>query len=275
MGTAPSTPGSVPPPDTAVVVAIVKNEEPYLQEWVTYHVLRGFSRVYLYDNSDGNVLKDFAWKAPTEGRVVIRHWPGLTQQRPAYNHALDTLKGVHTWAAFIDADEFVMPRIYDNVVDLLTAACETGVLGLNWIMFGTSFREEPGVGPVLQRFQLRSSTINQHIKSIVRLEDALSFPENPHTCTTRPETTVHDVYGRTIVGPFHKEGDDHVACIHHYFTKSMQEAMQKRARGRSDGDPKARIRSASEFSHQSDNDVHDDRAWKWFQSALAQHGFSL
>ena len=44
-------------------------------------------------------------------------------------------------------------------------------------------------------------------------------------------------------------------CIHHYFTKSKEEFLIKRARGRADIDE---IRSLQDFEHFDFNDVYDD-----------------
>ena len=39
------------------VVAIIKNETPYLQEWLDYHLLAGVNHFYIYDNQDDDEQK--------------------------------------------------------------------------------------------------------------------------------------------------------------------------------------------------------------------------
>jgi hypothetical protein len=42
----------------AVICAIALHEEPYIDEWIQYHIALGFSHIYLYDNSNDHILKN-------------------------------------------------------------------------------------------------------------------------------------------------------------------------------------------------------------------------
>ena len=42
----------------AVICAIALHEEPYIDEWIQYHLALGFSHIYLYDNSNDHILKN-------------------------------------------------------------------------------------------------------------------------------------------------------------------------------------------------------------------------
>ena len=37
---------------SSCIVAIAKNEEPYLKEWVEYHFALGFDKIIICDNND-------------------------------------------------------------------------------------------------------------------------------------------------------------------------------------------------------------------------------
>ena len=39
------------------VVTIIKNEAPYIKEWLDYHLLAGVNHFYLYDNQDDDEQK--------------------------------------------------------------------------------------------------------------------------------------------------------------------------------------------------------------------------
>jgi hypothetical protein len=41
----------LPPRGDIAICTVLRQEEPYLQEWLAYHILVGFNRFYLYDNS--------------------------------------------------------------------------------------------------------------------------------------------------------------------------------------------------------------------------------
>jgi hypothetical protein len=47
----------ISPSHFAVICAIALDEELYIDEWIRYHLLLGFNHIYVYDNSENNVLK--------------------------------------------------------------------------------------------------------------------------------------------------------------------------------------------------------------------------
>lgn len=40
------------------IAVIVKNEAPYIKEWVEYYKIIGITKIYLYDNDSQDDLKD-------------------------------------------------------------------------------------------------------------------------------------------------------------------------------------------------------------------------
>jgi hypothetical protein len=238
----------------AVLCCIAKHEDRYLPEWIEYHLALGFSHVYIYDNSDEGGL------APLHrDPVSVVHWPGPRQQMPAYNHMLAQHSLQHRWCAFLDVDEFLVLRRHRSVVELLKQHCPSGGLCLNWYVFGSSGHLTYEARPVRERFQMRQAKLDQHVKSIVTMADAYCF-SNPHYAHLRPGYLCVDTAGRTVTGPYNPEGTDHVACIHHYFTKSEEEFLEKRARGRADT---GTVRSIRDFARHDHNDVRDSSAWDW------------
>lgn len=41
-----------------VIFSVAKKEQPYIEEWVRWHIALGFDHIYLYDNEDTPVYKD-------------------------------------------------------------------------------------------------------------------------------------------------------------------------------------------------------------------------
>lgn len=247
--------------ETAVICAIVLDEQRYIDEWIAYHRKLGFGHVYLYDNSDAHSMKyigsDF---------VTVIHWPGKKQQIRAYDHFAKTHRdsGSHTWAAFIDVDEFIVLLKHKNIVDFLAASCPDGSVCLNWYFFGSNGHETYQPRPVLERFLKRQSVADEHVKSIVRLRDYVGI-DNPHFVRIRDGSTTRDCVGRvTPSGPFYQDPDGlsvQVARINHYFCKSREEFEIKRNRGRADVDCPRR---PEEFDQSDFNDVEDTGALDFF-----------
>lgn len=238
---------------TAVICAIVKYEELYLDEWIRYHKHIGFDHIYLFDNSDEYTLKGWEQKYP--GFLEVTHFPGKCLQEYAYNTFLKLFKGVHTWCAFIDVDEFIVLRKHKNVKDLLKEHCKSGALALNWIMFGSSGHKSYSNKPVRKRFTWRHAEVNDHVKSIVHIPSTSRM--FVHHCVVH-EGTLHDTSGNFVHNHFNHAKVEDVAVVHHYVCKSYGEFVAKVERGRADIVEK---RDLNEFQHFDHNDVEDVSAW--------------
>jgi hypothetical protein len=258
-----------------VICAIVKQEDPYIHEWIQYHLKMGFNHIYLYDN---HYLSHYHTLAEHyKGRVSVFHLPGYCMQMTAYFHFIQYARTLPvaekpTWVAFIDVDEFIVVRdslrsssssssLRSSIHSLLaTVGPVRGALGLNWVLFGNNHQEthDPTRG-VLERFTRRQIGVNPHIKSIVRLEDLKEMVSPHHAEFWEPEVGTWDCQGNRVDGPYHPKGDDSVACIHHYFTKSNEEFFRKCARGRAD--IYAYRDFTEDFARHNFNDQEDDSAF--------------
>lgn len=216
--------GALPDHPDAVICCIARDEELYIEEWITYHLKLGFNRVYVYDN---NLDKPLLIEKP---RVTIIPFPGAHQQLPAYRHFHKYYGTLHTWCAFIDVDEFIVLRKHPTITDFLRDHCKSGAVNLNWFHYGSSGHLVYEDKPVLERFQLRSKTMNPHTKTIVRLEH-METMDSPHYVQLKQGFFQRDPRGRIFYGPFN-DGKDDIACINHYFVKSMEEFLRKVDRGR-------------------------------------------
>lgn len=244
--------------DTAVICAIVKEEQLYIEEWIEYHICLGFSHIYIYDNDDAIPMRYLATKYPL--RVTVLSCPGQCQQMNAYYDFLHRYRTKHHWVAYIDVDEFIVLKKHTTIVELLKNYCHQGALALNWVLFGSNYQEHYYSQPVLQRFIRRQIGVNEHIKWIVRTDD-IEYMVSPHHGQLRYGFAV-DCQGNHVMGPYNKQGSDDIACIHHYFTKSKEEFMKKCARGRADI-PETRT-FEHDFARHDFNDIEDTTAWNFF-----------
>lgn len=255
-------PNRNPKSNDAVVCAIALNEEPYIDEWIRYNLLLGFNHIYIYDNSDNNSLKD-----KKSDKVTIIHFPGSLKQIPAYNTFTETYKNKHKWAAFIDCDEFIVLKKHKSIMDFLNDYDKCESVALNWKMFGTSNEKEYKDEPVTSRFRYCSNKINHYVKSISKLHKI-----NTHLCPHHPElkTSNHFDTNRNIVNAaINNNGDDRIACIHHYWTKSEDEFRKKILRGRAIICDELSL-SLLDNIHSSNNDVYNSDAWDFYSKHLEQ-----
>jgi cellulose synthase/poly-beta-1,6-N-acetylglucosamine synthase-like glycosyltransferase len=70
-----------------VIVAIAKQEQRYIEEWVKYHLGLGFSHIYLYDNEDKPTYKEFL-KAYADN-LTVNHFPKNNYHKGIQYIALD------------------------------------------------------------------------------------------------------------------------------------------------------------------------------------------
>jgi hypothetical protein len=238
------------------ICAIALDEELYIDEWIRYHQLLGFSHIYIYDNSRENTLKD-----KESDFVTIIHFPGDTRQLDAYNIFTLSHKNTCKWAAFIDCDEFIVLKNHNNIQDLLKEYDGCSGVVLNWKMFGTSHQISYSDEPVLSRFKYCSSKMDIHYKSIVKLSLVESFA-NPHRVITR-DNKLYDLNMKHITDNFNVDGDDKIGCIHYYYTKSEEEFIKKINRGKADIPEKRSLEELVEL-HSKNNDLYNSDAWDFY-----------
>ena len=92
------------------VVAIMKCEGPYLKEWLDYHLLAGVDHFYIYDNDSPDNQAEVAAPYVKAGLVDYIHAPGKAMQNFVYNDAVKRFKFQSRYMAFIDGDEFILPK---------------------------------------------------------------------------------------------------------------------------------------------------------------------
>lgn len=231
---------------SVALVVIAIHEEPYIHEFIRHYLQLGVDMIHIYDNSVSNVLHGIA-----NEKVCITHFPGPQMQMPAYHHFLCNNRGKYRWACFFDVDEFLILRNNWNLHDFLHEYCQHGAVGINWKIFGSSGETLFKTGDVRKRFTRCASKTHPLIKSIVNINDVLSF-KDPHFFTCLHGTI--DTSRKEITGPENIDGPENIAVLHHYFTKSMEEYTRKRERGRSDIPS---IRPMNDFFRHDCNDVED------------------
>lgn len=134
------------------IVAIIKNEGQYIEEWVKYHIVVGVEKFYLYDNDSNDNTKLILQKYIDAGYVELITFPGIAKQLPAYNDAIRKFAHRSRYMAIIDADEFLYScdpemSVRNQVLALFEKHTKAGGIAVNWRMFGSSgFVEKPKKG---------------------------------------------------------------------------------------------------------------------------------
>lgn len=222
------------------ICAIAKNENAYINEWVSYHLDLGFDKIYLYDNNDDSTpfVGDFIDR---KDAVVIKKWKDYNRyadQITAYNDFIEHDARKYDWCAFIDIDEFICLNV-PTITDFLDDAPIDSNVVLNWRVYGDcGVIEGDELKPVRLRFLQEKRTMDYAIyKSFVNFKEHPDYRAiSPHCVTaeelyenvpcvdSRFEKVICDCGGRIIAS--YDDIRQNKCYIAHYQTKSLSEFLK-------------------------------------------------
>ncbi|MBY6114646.1 glycosyltransferase family 2 protein [Mameliella alba] len=244
-------------------VTCVKNEGPFLLEWMAFHCLLGVNDFLFYSNdcTDGtDRLLDAlaACPHPDIGNVV--HLPNPAEGR---NYQMEALKAAAKhpvvrqadWVWIADVDEFLNVHVGDHTIPALIAACgDPQAISINFQFFASDGVADFVDRPVIAQFtrshnpDIWCAETSIEVKSLVRHDFPLqyfgahrpffrkSLPED-----RRPDWT--DASGRRVppkfltadnprrIRKFPAAGSRQFATLNHYALRSLDSYLVKNDRG--------------------------------------------
>jgi hypothetical protein len=218
-------------------VAVVKNEERHIAEWIAYQLVIGFDAVILLDNASTDATKAAAGTLAGAHDVRIFDWHvfDAEYQWRGYEFIVGHLGHEFDWLAFIDTDEFLALDPGLDLKTCLEALGDVAGVGVAWAMFGSSGHREMPSGLVIENYLYRSAASfgpNQHIKSIIRPEKMVSC-RNPHIFHVNGPYV--DLTGEILNlnpnGLLTSTPHYRIGKINHYFTRSWADWVNKTNRG--------------------------------------------
>lgn len=243
------------------ICAILKNEALYIKEWLDHHIKQGVEHFYLYNNESTDNVKEVI--KPYENVITWHELKGTKQQRVAYDHCIETYRDRTDFCALIDLDEFLYSTADNRFVDTLSKRYDIeGVSGVavHWLLFGSNGHLKYSPEDVRKRFTRRAASVNPHIKSIIRLKDAICMNTDPHSFIVKNTVINENFVDLPKEYALDPTGTAHVLRINHYATKSKEECDKKTARGRAD----IGMQHNDNFFEAHDcNDVEDLEIQKW------------
>ncbi len=242
------TPPAPEPGREGVAVAlIVRNEERHIGEWAAFHRRAGVRRFLVYDNGCRDrtlpILRDVLDEALTVvpwRQVFTDAWLGreIHNQVLAYAHAVSNFGGGFRWMAFIDADEFLVPKRAASIPEALAHLGEAANLSLPWHMFGRSGHVEAPEGGVLGNYLRRARDPMSEVRGV----RAFKVIVDPcHVTAVRVHSMETDGSAATV-NDRGEPADDKTRArpgfysaehlqLNHYYTRSESELAAKIGRG--------------------------------------------
>lgn len=209
------------------LVAIAKDEDRYIDEWLEYHLKIGFDRIFVIRNN---------WEyAPNvvDERIVLLddNSNDMYTQPRAYTTFLCSHCVDFEWMAFWDIDEFVVLKKHKNINDFLNDYDKFYAVGLNWRLFGDNgISYDKKNNSVLKRFTKCGKSFAPEVKTIVhtKLTGERVYKDIHHMKS--PIGGMVNVMDTPFSGPFNNNDFDeilNVAYLNHYRTKTREECMEK------------------------------------------------
>ena len=253
-----------------VLVSTMKNEGPYLLEWLAYHKSIGITDFCIFSNdcTDGTNLM----LNRLDQMGIVKHYdnpqgPRMDPQRSAYSRAnkLEWVKE-SDWVLIVDADEFLNIHVGDRSLDALIDACGgPDAISINWRLMGSQGQSKMTIDPfkgelVTERFTRGSSFEEPEnglvwgFKTLFR-PDKFSFfgvhrPKFDKKMELTPGmVTWTNAAGKPMGDKYLQKGwrgnaenvTNEFAQVNHYAIKSREDFLLKRLRGTANSKNKDRI----------------------------------
>ncbi len=202
-----------------------------LSGWIT--ILMGVDRFYIYDNDSQISLRASLADYIERGWVVVIDTPGRSMQLYVYDHCLQTFGSNTFWLGFIDTDEFLVPKIVNDLKELLKGYEAYGGLAVSSLFFGSNGHSERPTSGQIAAYTLRSHSTfkeNELVKCIVQPRLVL-MPGSPHDFLYKENACcVNEAFLRVDDQRFPNYIDK--IQLNHYFCRSTSELDKKLRRGR-------------------------------------------
>lgn len=243
------------------ICCIVKDENEYLKEWMTYHIKIGIEHFYIYDNDSKIAVSETLKLLDLENYATVIKIYGKARQVTAYNDCLKRQGAFSQWIGFIDADEFIVPKSTSGDLPVFLKDFENaGGLGINWLVFGSSGYIKRTLRSQLRSFLKRSEAnfpINMHVKLIVQPK-FVKRSIGAHLFSYKKGYIAVNEQFKQITSSYSDTSVDKIQ-INHYYCRSLEEYQDKVERGLADTSKRTR-KMEDFYNHDREANVVEDRA---------------
>lgn len=128
------------------LVAIFRDEAPYLKEWIEFYRLQGVEHLYLYNHLSKDSYKEVLAPYVKEGIVelhevthepqTLKEWHNL--QISVYDETAKRVAQDAEWLIVVDTDEFLYPTQAHSLKEALSNYHDVACLSVPWQIFGSS-----------------------------------------------------------------------------------------------------------------------------------------
>ncbi|WP_158263471.1 glycosyltransferase family 2 protein [Aliiruegeria haliotis] len=234
----------------------IRNEGPYIVEWIAHHRALGVERFTFFHNDCDDGADQILRRLQELGVIEAFDNPVREDQNPQFVAArrAGELQSINSsdWVAFLDVDEFLDVRCGTRTLDALIDAVgeDTDAISFNWRFMGSGGQVTFEDNPVMERFVTgnRIGELDHRryrgIKTLFRPQKfgrislhrpMLKSADTPGECGLRWVNGSGNPMGVEIFQSGYQTGADalgyDLAYLNHYAVRSREEYLLKRMRG--------------------------------------------
>jgi hypothetical protein len=238
-----------------VIVGCMKNEAPYILEWVAYHRMIGVDNFIIYTNGCEDGTDEILGRLQEMGIVQHRlndDWKGNSPQQHALNKSLkEPVIRNAEWVIHIDVDEFINIRCGNGTLqDFLDRVPDATNVAMTWRLFGHNDVREFSDAPVIEQFDTAAPKFcpkphtvwgfKTMVKNIGAYEKLSCHRPNKLRDTHRAQVKWVNGSGQEMTDSYKEKGwrsdlktiGYDLLQLNHYALRSAESFLIKRQRGR-------------------------------------------
>ena len=239
-------------------VTCVKNEGPFLLEWIAFNRVLGVTDFLFYSNDCTDATDRLLDKL--EEHDIVTHLPNPADPEKSRNYQMQALKKARRhpvvkkadWVWVADVDEFLNIHVGDHTIPALIEACgDPQTVSITFQFFANNGVEAYVDKPVISQFRhshnpdIWCGDTSIEVKSLVRQDFPLDYygAHRPFHNEDEVQPTWTDASGRDVPRQFRRRvnkrrirayptnGAREFATLNHYALRSLDSYLVKNDRG--------------------------------------------
>jgi hypothetical protein len=208
------------------VCAIFRDEAPFLDEWISFHVGVGAAHFYLYNNFSTDNFRQVLEPWIARGIVTLIEWPRPVGQISSYKDCIKRARRTYRWVAFIDIDEFLFSPQATDIRDILRHYRDLPGIEIWQTYFGSGGHDARPELPVTEAYLKRASLSHTTVKTIAN--PRMVYKVGVHQFKYWLGNAL-DPSRRVVVSGLEPTLD--ALRINHYWSRSLEDLRTKIGRG--------------------------------------------
>lgn len=180
----------------SIIFTNARNEKNIL-EWVIHHQKLGFDYIFVIDHKSTIPIKKILYvidpitlqpKYNMKNVYVLRIDDNKIIKTNLMKYALKfSTKNNFNWMLYLDSDEFLVLNHTNNVNNFLHNYIPYDQIGINWLLFGSNYREKVlnNNESIIESYTRSDKNLHNHLKSFINIQhlkyNNLLYIPNPHT----------------------------------------------------------------------------------------------